>query len=1358
MATHTFQITDIASDDLVVKGTPYGKDIKKEFVITLYGIDDDNDRVICHVRKFNPYFFVKVPNEWLEEKAIRFAKHICKDHRKEIRGYEAKPMKEFYGFHWSGERVAIQEYQFVKIEFRTHGGMKDCAQCFKDYHGEKHLSEVQLAKALKVRKAKTGYEYEPEYKDWFDTAVMKTTAKNDSNLYESSIHPIIRFIHESGIDPTGWVTVANCNENKPCTCRDSEPIFGSTIEFACRSMKDITKLDKTELSQYVVASFDIECDSSHGDFPQTKKNFKKLATDIFDSVRILFETPEGHRILEDVQSYLYDLIRMGFNPDVSVVGNALVRSNLNSGRIEIHQVFIANNLMPSEASLTKVCEEIIKEEFVYSNFFMDTKPTGTVRDKCIQRIKVIVVEYLRTSDNREVTELGDPIIQIGTVCHKYGLGKDEMVRHIVVIGPEDNMADEDICDTLEEYNIEVKRCKTESELLMEWVNQMNKMDPDFITGYNIFGFDFKYLYERAEICFCNNYRAGRKPCRKFRGQTYHPGNCQMRKFLNMGKIDSNNYQSRHHRSKICKYVQKELNSSALGDNSLYYFHMDGRIIFDIQKEVQKGHQLESYKLDNVASHFMRGTLKDIRGSVIVTDSKTLKAGDYISFRKHSNIGEELHEVGRKYHITTIVNKEITLAESLDIDLDQYHRVEWCLNKDDVTPQDIFDKHKMRGVEGATARAEVAKYCIQDCELCIDLLLLLDIIPNNLAMANVSHIPASYIFLRGQGVRVTSVVAKTCNELNTRMPDLKKSPLMRDYVKMMKAGVSSEEQGIRTTIIQQEEAHHELMKPVDGSLMEEWVTNKNKCLKDKRDEIQGQTKDELIRVLVTRRMTFDSSFGDPKEWELDEWYDEAHAIFKGLKGMEGYEGAIVLEPTPGIYLDDPIAVMDYASLYPSSIIEKNCSHETQIEDMSLIETFTENEDYYKVTYENWVYRLKGKGNTVDKVIHETEKEKTCYFLTHKFMEKHGLGSKGIIPKVLEHLLQARKATKKRMKAEPDEFKYKVLDGLQLAYKVTANSVYGQLGARTSTVYKMNLAACTTSSGRSRINDASRGVVSWAEDAGREAPEVIYGDTDSIFVKFSRQRDGQLLAGKEALQDSIDCGIAAGDYITKMIHREQGHAQQVLEYEKTFWPFILISKKRYTGDKYELNTEDCKRTSMGIVLKRRDNAPIVKYVFGNVIEIIMMEKDFSKAKAWLVDTLQKIRLGEFDLSKFIITKSLRGYYKNPKQIAHKVLADRMTERDPGNKPRSNDRIPYAYIKLDEKLTKDSTNPYKSGPREGDARDIHVMQGDRIEHVDYIRSEKKELDYNFYITNQIMNPVKQVLDLHMDPKETAGLFGPR
>ena len=64
------------------------------------------------------------------------------------------------------------------------------------------------------------------------------------------------------------------------------------------------------------------------------------------------------------------------------------------------------------------------------------------------------------------------------------------------------------------------------------------------------------------------------------------------------------------------------------------------------------------------------------------------------------------------------------------------------------------------------------------------------------------------------------------------------------------------------------------------------------------------------------------------------------------------------------------------------------------------------------------------------------------------------------------------------------------------------------------------------------------------------------------------------------------------------------------------------------------------------------------------------------------LLNIIKGEMDTSMFIISKSLSGYYKNPEGIAHKVLADRMAERNPGNKPKPNDRIPYIYTKIDDK----------------------------------------------------------------------------
>jgi DNA polymerase elongation subunit (family B) len=353
-------------------------------------------------------------------------------------------------------------------------------------------------------------------------------------------------------------------------------------------------------------------------------------------------------------------------------------------------------------------------------------------------------------------------------------------------------------------------------------------------------------------------------------------------------------------------------------------------------------------------------------------------------------------------------------------------------------------------------------------------------------------------------------------------------------------------------------------------------------------------------------------------------------------------------------------------------------------------------------------------------------------------------------VLEELLSSRAKTRALIKKEKDPFKAKVLDGRQLSYKLTANSIYGQLGAKTSSIYFKEMAACTTAVGRYRINDAVSGAKNWGKlrkGGKREFTDanIIYGDTDSIFVKFDMNKydennkpTGERYKGLEAREKSKEYGKELQEYMGANTLKGTG---QCLEYEKEFDPMILISKKRYVGNKYEFNMNACYRDSNGIVTKRRDNAPIVKYVFGNVIEKIITDKDIKGAHEFLEKTLKTLK--DFPLEDFIISKTLRGYYKCPP--AHKLLADRMAERDPGNKPRSNDRIPYVFIKIpNNKLFK--TKKKKNG--ETIQIKLHVLQGDRIEHADYFRDNKEkkklEIDYKLYITNQIMNPVIQVLDL--------------
>jgi DNA polymerase delta subunit 1 len=297
----------------------------------------------------------------------------------------------------------------------------------------------------------------------------------------------------------------------------------------------------------------------------------------------------------------------------------------------------------------------------------------------------------------------------------------------------------------------------------------------------------------------------------------------------------------------------------------------------------------------------------------------------------------------------------------------------------------------------------------------------------------------------------------------------------------------------------------------------------------------------------------------------------------------------------------------------------------------------------------------------------------------------------------------------MEQTEDDAQKSVLNGLQLAYKVVANSVYGQCGSRTSAIRNLYVAACTTAVGRQKIYDAKKII---EEEFGGE---VIYGDTDSVFIKFQTK----------SLAESIELGKQAAARITTQCRKAHK-----IEYEKTLFPFILFCRKRYVGMLYEDDPNaKPKRKEMGIALKRRDNAPIVKDIFGGALDILMEHRNIQRAQKFVQDRLVEVMQNKIQLDKFIITKQLRDDYKNPGQIAHRVLADRMEERDEGSAPQVGDRLAYIYVA---------------------ERKANKKQGDKIEEIDYVRKNGLKPDVEFYITNQIQNPIAQLFALAIDQME--------
>lgn len=1272
---------------------------KQNYMIHLFGVNKDGKNVHCKVKDFTPYYFIELPENWHKNWTDPFMESLKQSLPKAIRG-------EFVCDDRQVKRAVKLKYKFRNYQWNSP--KKFMQLVFKS----------ESAARMMYYKLKKPYSFP-----------MARLFKHRFPIYEKNVLPILRFIHLRKIQPSSWVRI---EDYKEIDMKYAESDFEINYEVNWRK---VHAGEEKKTASIKIASFDIECDSSHGDFPIAKKDYQKLASNIYE---------EYLRLLRNNKKANPTLVKQWIKCAFRDITHEKYDDSMKSS---IQTIFLKRPSQYSDVS----SDEIEK---------MSVKILGILlkKTKGKETIELISNEL----DSILPGVKGDKVIQIGTVIQDYA-NPSNVKRHIVTL---------DGCSDL--TGIEVETCKTVEELIYKWVRMMKREQPNIVTGYNIFGFDIKFLWECAEEFGCLKY---------------------LRK---LGAL----------KNKECSMETKELFSAALGHNFLFYFDSPGIVYVDLMKVIQKDHNLSSYKLDDVSTQFINSGITQFEHSensvkVYTKSTFSLKVGDYVAVFKQTIIGNEF--VGDKRRILEMTenNSFILEGEAKEEFPENPKSFYWSVGKDNVSPQDIFDMQRGSDED----RGIVAKYCVQDCELCLNIMQKLEIITNNLGMSNVCLVPFSYLFMRGQMIKTLSLVSSECQKENYLIPELPR----------------------------------------------------------------------------------------PKEDTKD-----------------SYEGAEVLEPTPAIFLNDPVSVLDYSSLYPSSMIGSNISHDSIIKESKyqgesgaklLEEMGIKFED---VSYDNYINKLVGK--TWKKSIVKENPVVTCRFIQPTLNEDGSIdnSSRGILPRILMKLLKARKDTRNQIKTEKDAFRRSVLDGLQLAYKVTANSLYGGVGAEVSSLYYKDIAASTTAIGRQHLHLAKdyvkehfptaeivygdsvtgytpiiikykgRVIIEKIEDVAKRFGEdkwlnciepgkqdkeacelddcytwtskgwtklyrvirhilvkekkiirvlthtgcvdvtddhslilksgveispndlrvgdellqrdiefgheitagsssyyvkkqvkflknnyktngivislsnivyegyvydlttdnhefqagvgnIIVHNTDSIFVNFKPEN-----SGKEGIQESIDRSVEVEEGIQKFLAYPHK-----LEYEKTFWPFILLRKKGYIGNKYEFDLERYYQTSMGVVTKRRDNAGIVKYVYDGIIKRIINNRDIEGAVRFLLTTVDDILEGKFPLQYFIITKRLNAVYANPAAIVHKALADRMGDRDPGNKPQSNDRIPFVYIQT------------KVAPK---------LQGDRVEHPEFIVKNKLKIDYLFYITNQVSKPVCQVMGLALENLRNYGYRLPK
>tara|TARA_B100001093_G_scaffold484183_1_gene517382 strand:- start:579 stop:4454 length:3876 start_codon:yes stop_codon:yes gene_type:complete len=1188
----------------------------KVFMIQAFGINSQGKTASIKIENFNPYFYIKVDDDWNDQRKNIFTANFLK---KRIGNYyensilETKLIKrqKLYGF--DNKKL----HNFIKISFRNQAAYNRMKKIF-------YIDET-IDGVFERTLREEGIPYQDDI------------GLTQLFLYEADIPPVLKFFHDREISPSGWVLLP-ASKSRTNSKKSTHCYYDFNINF-----NDIIPLKKKEdLVKYNICSFDIEASSSHGDFPLAIKNYKKLAKNILENYHNRDEIYQNKydkdqlkreiftafqfdsldyidQVYPKIKSYTLSQIENLYENLVRYQPASDNKSNKKDEFIEVEATFSDsdndldndlnndNNQQDNEVVSTfKKSVKIVKKYTKKNASILDVIKDDT----CEYETKLN--ELTRAFHVTGFPELeGDCVTFIGCSFINY---TESQPYYRVIIVKGGCQIPEKYLNWVQENNVIVIEKKTEREVLLTFTKLIKTENPHIITGYNITGFDFDFMVDRAKELKC------------------------LEEFLKLSR----------NKDEVClkkdwKTGEEDIETNkivlASGEYNLRFPKMPGRIIIDMCVIFRKEYTLSSNKLDYVSSYFISDSVKKIElnqeKQTTKIYSKNLTGINSGTFVKFEEIGfsNTSYKKGKKFEIIEIDREEssfiIDSYEELDLEKSKFN---WGLAKDDVSPQEIFKLANGNDFD----RWTVGKYCLADCDNVIWLLLKVDVITDKVEMSNLCDVPLSFLLLRGQGIKLQSFVSKKCGEKNTLMPVIKKT-----------------------------------------------------------------------------------------------------------KTGAGYEGAHVFEPKTGVYLDDPVACVDYSSLYPSSIISENLSHDSKVWtkefDLSgnLIETWGEINLNGEFKYDN-LYDL---GYTYVDVQYNTYRwvrptpkaaakkvvvgYKICRFA--QFPE-----GRAIMPSILEELLGARKATRKLIPQQTDEFMKNVLDKRQLSIKTTANSLYGQTGAETSAFCEKDVAAATTATGRKLlfygkaiIEQCYDDIVLTTSDGNqvRVKAECVYGDTDSVFFKFNLRdaKTGEKIVKRQALIYTIELAKQAGELASKFLKRPHD-----LEYEKTFWPWVILSKKRYVGVLYEEDPDKGKIKYMGIVLKRRDNADIVKDIYGGVVAILMKEMSIAKSIKFVDECLENMLQEKYPIEKLLITKSLRGYYKNPKQIAHKVLAERIGLRESGNKPSAGDRMYYGYIKnLDKK----------------------ALQGDKIETPEFIKANNLPIDYGHYITNQIMKPLLQLFALELE-----------
>ncbi|KAL1622191.1 DNA polymerase zeta [Diplodia seriata] len=402
--------------------------------------------------------------------------------------------------------------------------------------------------------------------------------------------------------------------------------------------------------------------------------------------------------------------------------------------------------------------------------------------------------------------------------------------------------------------------------------------------------------------------------------------------------------------------------------------------------------------------------------------------------------------------------------------------------------------------------------------------------------------------------------------------------------------------------------------------------------------------------------------------------------------------LVMEPQSAFY-NSPVLVLDFQSLYPSVMIA------------------------YNYCYSTFLGRIVGWRGQNKMGFTDFKREPGLLELVKDFVNVAPNGimyvrpemRKSLLAKMLGEILETRVMVKSGMKVDKDDRTLQqLLNNRQLALKLIANVTYGYTSASFSGRMPCSeIADSIVQTGRETLEKA----VALIHSVSEWGAEVVYGDTDSIFVHLpGRTREEAFNIGEK---------IAAA--VT-----ERNPRPVKLKFEKVYHPCVLLAKKRYVGFKYESRQQqEPEFDAKGIETVRRDGTPAEQKIEETALKLLFRTQDLSQVKRYFQAQCRKIMDGRVSIQDFLFAREVKlGTYadKGPGPPGALIATKRMLA-DHRAEPQYGERLPYVVV------------TGAPGARLVD----RCVDPERL-----LADDQLELDAEYYISKNLIPPLERIFNL--------------